>query len=289
MVQNSRYTRYRAIIRCDKNGNVQEIIAYEITYYNNLCTHVLLETSDIYDVSQDTSDIGKSMDRNSFLGTFSYVLTLKDSRIMTDRYDVLPEELSIECIPELQEGKRYSLTDVQCTRSNYFITVVLSANIGQTINSRILFDTESNDQEFVVCYFMDPPFQLLKVSDSTSESGGNDLVLIISIVAGVIIVVAVIAIGVVFFVKDNKKPNKLPIKKGTNNPDPNKPNNSTMNQSAQPLQTQTVPNQPYYLGQNQTAPNQPYYAASYQMAPPQSSQSATPQTTPAQTTQSSSP
>lgn len=53
MYRNSYYMRYRAIVRCDRSGNINELIYYETTYYTNACTQRLVEESEVFSVSQD--------------------------------------------------------------------------------------------------------------------------------------------------------------------------------------------------------------------------------------------
>lgn len=53
MYVSSNYMRYRAIVRCDSNGNINELIYYESTFYTNACTQLLVEGSIVYSVTRD--------------------------------------------------------------------------------------------------------------------------------------------------------------------------------------------------------------------------------------------
>ena len=102
------------------------------------------------------------------------------------------EEEDWECIPPLVDGKRYSFTDVSCTQYYWSISNSMTSRIGSTRDVDITLGTEYDGTPFVVCYLTTYPFQLLKVSDSTSDAnpGDTNIALIIVIVVVVIIVIS---------------------------------------------------------------------------------------------------
>ena len=178
-----------------------------------------------------------------------------------------------ECIPPLVDGKRYSFTDVYCKQGLWSISSSMIAKIGRTRDVDITLGTEYDGTPFVVCYLTTYPFQLLKVSDSTSDAnpGDTNIALIIVIVVVVIIVIAAIVIFVVLSRNKDKHPTKLPTQTVSNkspqgmNPQvtpnqfqQNNPAQMTPNQSTQNMTTQAMPNQQMYMAQYQPVPNQPY-------------------------------
>ena len=209
-----------------------------------------------------------------------------------------------ECIPPLVDGKRYSFTDVSCKQYYYSISNSMIAKIGTTRNVDITLGTEYDGTPFVVCYLTTYPFQLLKVSDSTSDAnpGDTNIALIIVIVVVVIIVIAAIVIFVVLSRNKDKHPTKLPTQTVSNkspqgmNPQvtpnqfqQNNPAQMTPNQSTQNMTTQAMPNQQMYMAQYQPVPNQPAQSVPVQTtagAPTQQTPSVPVQTTPGAPSQS---
>ena len=94
-----------------------------------------------------------------------------------------------ECIPPLVDGKRYSFTDVYCKQGLWSISSSMIAKIGRTRDVDITLGTEYDGTPFVVCYLTTYPFQLLKVSDSTSDAnpGDTNIALIIVIVVVILL------------------------------------------------------------------------------------------------------
>lgn len=143
----------------------------------------------------------------------------------------------MSCVPELQNGKRYSFTTIQCMAIGSDLTEVYLSFIGDKGTSTFDIQKEENGAIRWDSYFYPETKTLYKVSDATNETGDNSIttssiLLIVVVVVIVIVVIVVVAIILVFLSKRNQPAKKLPTQSTTKEQKQSTPIQPTTNQPA---------------------------------------------------------
>lgn len=143
----------------------------------------------------------------------------------------------MSCVPELQNGKRYSFTTTQCMALGYDLTEAYLSFIGYKATTIFVMQKEENGAIRWDSYLYPEIKTLYKVSDATNETGDtsittSSILLIVVVVVIVIVVIVVVAIILVFLSKRNQPAKKLPTQSTTKEQKQSTPVQPTTNQPA---------------------------------------------------------